>query len=70
MGWSFPLPLNIPQHLLQTTRELVPVASQWQSVGNSRGLAVSQARGCESLSTIYSSCSTTAGGLDFDQFTV
>ena len=39
-GPSF-LPSNIPQHHLQTSRELIPVANQWQSVGNSRALTVS-----------------------------
>ena len=40
-GGPSPLPSNIPQHLLQTTHKLLPIASQWQRVGNSIGLAVS-----------------------------
>ena len=38
MGWSF---------LLQAKHGLVLVASQWQSAGGSRGLAVSKARGLD-----------------------
>ena len=34
-GSSF-LPSNIPWHHLQTSRELVSIASQWQSVGISK----------------------------------
>ena len=39
-GGRSPLTSNIPQHLLQATCELVPVASQWESAGSSRRLAV------------------------------